>query len=237
MLQLTPEQEQRIEQLIAEMTLEEKAAQLTSLSIVQLMENGKPSSAKMEEHLQYGIGQITRIAGAAELPPSETARLANAVQRFLVEQTRLGIPAIVHEECLSGLMARGATTFPQAISMAATWDPVVTKEMATIIRQQARAVGSHQMLAPLADIARDPRWGRTEETFGEDPYLVSRLATAYVQGLQGDDLQRGVIATPKHFAGYGFDVRENINALEAVPEPATLALLLVSGLLALRRRR
>lgn len=204
MLKLTPEQEQRIEQLIAEMTLEEKAAQITSLSIVQLMENGKLSNAKMEEHLQYGIGQITRIAGAAELPPSETARLANAVQRFLVEQTRLGIPAIVHEECLSGLMARGATTFPQAISMAATWDPVVTEEMTTIIRQQARAVGAHQMLAPLADIARDPRWGRTEETFGEDPYLVSRLATAYVQGLQGDDLQRGVIATPKHFAGYGF---------------------------------
>jgi len=157
MLKLTPEQEQRIEQLIAEMTLEEKAAQIAGLSIGQLMENGKLSNARMEEHLQHGIGQITRIAGAAELPPSETARLANAVQRFLVEQTRLGIPAIVHEECLSGLMARGATTFPQAISMAATWDPVITKEMTTIIRQQARAVGAHQMLAPLADIARDPR--------------------------------------------------------------------------------
>jgi len=108
-----------------------------------------------------------------------------------VEKTRLGIPAIVHEECLSGFMAMGGTTFPQAIGMAATWDPDLMREAAEVIRHQARAVGAHLMLAPLADIAPDPRWGR-------------RMATAFVQGLQGDEPREGVAATLKHFAGYGF---------------------------------
>jgi beta-glucosidase len=201
---LTPEQERRVEELLAAMTLEEKSAQITAVGIGELMEDGRLSRPLMERHLQHGIGQMTRIAGATTLDPPEVAALANEIQRFLVEETRLGIPAIVHEECLSGFMGMKGTTFPQAIGMGATWDPGLITQVTAVIRQQARAAGSHLMLAPLADIARDPRWGRTEETFGEDPYLVSRMATAYVRGLQGDDLTQGVAATLKHFAGYGF---------------------------------
>jgi len=204
MLQLTPELEKRVEDLIAKMTLEEKSAQITAVGIEEFMEGDKLSESKMAELLKHGAGQITRISGATRLSPAEAADLANRIQRFLVEKTRLGIPAIVHEECLSGFMAMGGTTFPQAIGMAATWNPDLMREAAEVIRHQARAVGAHLMLAPLADIAPDPRWGRTEETFGEDPYLVSRMATAFVQGLQGDEPREGVAATLKHFAGYGF---------------------------------
>ena len=153
--------------------------------------------------LRNGIGQVTRISGASSLRPGEAAQLANAIQRHLVEETRLGIPAIVHEEICSGLMAREARVFPQAIGLASTWDPALARSLADAIRVQMRAVGAHHGLAPVLDVCRDPRWGRTEETFGEDPYLVSRIGVAFVQGLQGPSLRDGVIATPKHFVGYG----------------------------------
>src|SRR5262249_51889274 len=102
-----------------------------------------------------------------------------------------------------GYMARGATVFPQAIGVASTWQPELIETMADVIRAQMRSVGAHQALAPVLDIARDARWGRVEETFGEDPYLVARLGSAYVKGIQGADLESGVIATGKHFVGYG----------------------------------
>ena len=122
---------------------------------------------------------------------------------FLRERTRLGIPAIIHEESCAGFTARGATQFPQAIGLASTWEPELIGEMAAVIRSQMRAVGARQTLAPVLDIARDPRWGRTEETFGEDPYLASRMGVAYVRGIQTDSLRDGVVATGKHFMGYG----------------------------------
>ena len=129
--------------------------------------------------------------------------MANDIQRHLVTATRLGIPAIVHEEICSGLMAAEATIFPQAIGVASTWEPALAGALADAVRVQMRAVGAHQGLSPVLDICRDPRWGRTEETFGEDPYLVARMGTAFVSGLQGADLAEGVIATAKHFVGYG----------------------------------
>jgi beta-glucosidase len=101
-------------------------------------------------------------------------------------------------------MAKGATTFPQAINLASTFDPDLVKEMTTAIRKEMRAVGAHQGLSPVLDVLRDPRWGRTEETFGEDHYLVACMAVAYISGLQGDDLRQGVIATAKHFAAHGW---------------------------------
>ena len=119
-----------------------------------------------------------------------------------MEETRLGIPAIVHEEACAGYTAKDATTFPQAIGQAATWMPELIEEMANVIRKELRAVGGHHALAPVLDIARDPRWGRLEETYGEDPYLVSLIGAAYINGLQGDILS-GIIATAKHFVGYG----------------------------------
>ncbi len=205
MLDLTPKQQERIDGLLAEMTLAEKVAQLTGVTLQMLWDDDqKFVPAKMQEHLCRGIGQISLSGGATELPPEKTAENINTVQRFLVEDTRLGVPAIVDDECLAGFVCMGATHFPQAIGMAATWTPELVGRMSDIIRQQARAVGSHLMLSPLCDVGCDPRWGRTEETQGEDPYLVSRMITAYVRGLQGENLRDGVIATLKHFAGYSF---------------------------------
>jgi len=201
---LTSEQQARIEQLLAEMTLEEKMAQLTGYMVQQLMEDNQISHNKLEEYLSDGIGQIALSAGAIEQPAEKTAENINAVQRFLVEETRLGIPAIVDDDSTSGFTCMGATHFPQAIGMAATWSPELEFQMANIIRQQARAAGSHLMYSPVLEVARDPRWGRTEETLGEDPYLVARMATAFVRGLGGEDLKKGIIATLKHYVAYSF---------------------------------
>jgi len=203
LLEITEQQQEQIEELLARMTLEEKVAQLTGVGVGALLgEDGKLSRTQMVEHLGGGIGQISISAGATELPPERTAENANSIQRFLAEETRLGIPAIVNDECLSGFTCMGATTFPQAIGMAATWSPELSRQMTTIIRQQARAAGSHLMYSPVLEVAWDPRWGRTEETLGEDPYLVSRMATAFVQGLRGDDWRQGIVATLKHYVGY-----------------------------------
>jgi beta-glucosidase len=184
------------------MTLEEKAAQLGSAWIFQLAD-GTELSESGAELLRNGLGQVTRISGASSLDAEGAARLANAIQCRLVEGTRLGIPAIVHEEICSGLMAREAVVFPQAIGLASTWEPDLAGELADAIRVQMRAVGAHQGLSPVLDVCRDPRWGRTEETFGEDPYLVSRVGVAFTRGLQGPSLLSGVVATLKHFVGYG----------------------------------
>ena len=192
-----------VDELLSRMTLEEKVAQLCAVHASRLLEGRKFSEAKARAILGHGIGQITRLLGSPELEPEEAVELGNAIQRFLKEKTRLGIPAMIHEECLSGLLCRRATVFPQAIALASTFDPELVKRVTTAIRKTMRALGVHQGLAPVLDIPRDPRWGRTEETFGEDPYLVSRMASAYIQGLQGEDLREGIVATAKHFTAYG----------------------------------
>ncbi|MDI6856765.1 MAG: glycoside hydrolase family 3 N-terminal domain-containing protein [Dehalococcoidia bacterium] len=194
---------ERVADLLGRMTLDEKVAQLGAAWSTSLLEDGSFAEAKARELIGHGIGHITRIGGATTLRPEETAQLANEIQRFLREQTRLGIPAIVHEESCAGYTARDATCFPQAIGLAATWEPELIEEMTSVIRLQMRSVGAHQALAPVLDVVRDPRWGRTEETFGEDPHLISRIGVAYVKGLQGDDWKSGVVATGKHFIGYG----------------------------------
>lgn len=193
-----------VESLLKKMTLEEKIAQLGSVSIRDIMENGMFSPEKAGKIIPHGIGQITRTAGWSDLDPKRAAELANAVQRFLMEKTRLGIPAISHEECLSGFMTSGATTYPQAIGMASTWEPELIERMTTAIRKEMRAVGAHHGLSPVLDVLRDPRWGRVEETQGEDHYLVACMGVAYIKGLQGDDLKNGVTGTAKHFAAHGF---------------------------------
>src|SRR5262249_13371380 len=160
----------------------------------------RPAAAEL---LRDGLGQVTRISGASSLPPREAAVLANAVQRRLVEETRLRIPAIGHEEICSGLMARDAVVFPQAIGLASTWEPELVQALADAIRVDMRARGAHQGLGPVLDVCRDPRWGRLEETFGEDPHLVASMGVAFVRGLPADDLGAGVVATVKHLVGYG----------------------------------
>ncbi|MBX3143586.1 MAG: glycoside hydrolase family 3 C-terminal domain-containing protein [Trueperaceae bacterium] len=195
--------EERVDDLIGRMTLEEKVAQVAGIWATSLMRERRFSTEEARSRIGHGIGHVTRIAATSGYHPRESAGFANDVQRFLVDQTRLGIPAIVHEESCAGLMARDATCFPVPIAQAATFQPELTEAMAKVIRRQMRATGAHLGLAPVLDIARDPRWGRVEETYGEDPYLVARHGVAYVRGLQGSDLASGVVATAKHFLGYG----------------------------------
>lgn len=205
MRELTASEQARIDELLATMTVSEKVAQLTGISLVNLMDDaGQLSEAKMAKELALGVGHISLSGGATELAPEQTAENANAIQRFLREHAPHGIPAILNDECLGGFVCMGATHFPQAIGAASTWNPALVQEMTTVIGQQARAAGSHLMYSPVFDVGVDPRWGRTEETLGEDPYLVGSMGSAYITGLSNGDLRRGVIGTLKHFAGYSF---------------------------------
>ena len=194
---------ERVADLLERMTLSEKIAQLGSAWVFELLTDMAFDETKAQKLMAHGLGHITRLAGASSLRPREGAALANQIQQYLIENTRLSIPAIVHEECCSGYMARNATCFPQIIGLASTWQPELTKAMAQVIRTQMKAVGAHQGLSPLLDVVRDPRWGRVEETFGEDPYLVSLMGVNFVQGLQGDSWDERIMATAKHFVGYG----------------------------------
>jgi beta-glucosidase len=198
---------QRVADLLSRMTLDEKVAQTHALwkgqeRITDAQGNFSPEKAR--EVLQNGIGEITRAGDTRK--PRENAEYTNAIQKYLVEQTRLGIPAIIHEESLHGLVAPGATSFPQAIALASTWDEDLVEKAFGVAALEGRSRGAQQVLTPVLDLARDPRWGRTEETYGEDPYLVSRMGVACIRGFQGDgptlDRQH-VYATMKHFAVHG----------------------------------
>ncbi|MBN1313656.1 MAG: glycoside hydrolase family 3 C-terminal domain-containing protein [Anaerolineae bacterium] len=195
----------RVNELLGQMSLDEKLAQLGGMWVTEMLdENRIFVMTKAQAALVHGIGHISRISGGALLTAEKGAELANTVQKYLIERTRLGIPAIVHEESCAGFMAPGATTFPQSIGLASTWEPDLANTLAQVIRAQMRAVGAHHTLAPVLDVVRDPRWGRVEETFGEDSYLVSRFGVAYITGVQSDDLRHGIAATGKHFVGYGW---------------------------------
>ncbi len=195
--------EERARDLLARMTPEEKIAQLGCVWSTALVEDGGFSEERARQLLVHGTGHVTRIGSSTGLRPTESAAFMNRIQCFLQQHTRLGIPALVHEESTAGFCARDANQFPQAIGLASTWDPEAVRSVAEVIREQMLAVGARQTLAPVLDVARDPRWGRVEETYGEDPYLIARLGVAYVQGLQTDRLAEGVAATGKHFLGYG----------------------------------
>jgi len=193
----------RAKDLIFRMTLDEKIAQLGGAWSYEVLEAGGFSPKRAEALIGNGIGQICRPGVATGFPPKDMAELLNGIQKFLAENTRLGIPALVHEECLNGFMAKNATIFPQIIGMASTWEPELVDKMTRVTRAQMMAVGVRQGLSPVLDVVRDPRWGRVEETYGEDPYLVATMGTAFVKGLQSEDIKQGVVATLKHFVGYG----------------------------------
>jgi beta-glucosidase len=193
---------ERVEDLLGQMTLDEKLAQLGCLWSTALVQDDRFDPEYAAAKMPHGIGQVTRIGASTGLRPRENAELMNAIQRVAVERTRLGIPLFVHEESVAGLCARDATVFPHGIGLAATWNPALVEQVAGEIRRQMLAVGARLGLAPVLDVARDPRWGRVEETYGEDPLLAGAIGTAYVRGLQTDDLSRGVVATGKHFLGY-----------------------------------
>lgn len=197
----------RVTDLLDRMTIDEKLAQLGSAWIFQIAGRDGIDPDRADPILRHGIGHVTRLSGASSLTARQAAELANQIQQHLLDHTRLGIPAIVHEEICSGLMAREATVYPQALGVAATFHPDLNERLASNVRAQMRAIGAHQGLSPVLDVCRDPRWGRLEETYGEDPHLVARMGVAYVTGLQGGadgtNLGDGVIATAKHFVGYG----------------------------------
>lgn len=202
---------ERVADLLSRMTLDEKIAQMTGVwrqrTTVMLDENGSPDTNRLRAHLPHGVGQVARLSDVRPgLRPAEMAALANAIQKYFVEETRLGIPVIFHEECLHGLAAFDATSYPQPIGLASTFDPALVEDVYTAIAEDVRSRGAQQALTPVADVAREPRWGRVEETFGEDPHLVSAMAQAAVRGFQGDatftDGKR-VVATLKHFAAHG----------------------------------
>ncbi|MEW6224393.1 MAG: glycoside hydrolase family 3 N-terminal domain-containing protein [Chloroflexota bacterium] len=195
--------EERVADLQARMTLAEKLVQLGSVWAFEVVGDGAVDPVRLAAIAGEGLGQLTRLAGSTNLRPRQVAAAANEIQRFLVEETRLGIPAIIHEECLHGLLAWAAPCFQQSIGAAAAFDPELVEAMATTLRRRMVAIGARQALGPVLDIARDPRWGRIEETYGEDPYLATVLGIAYVRGLQGPDLSRGVAATGKHMVGHG----------------------------------
>ncbi|TYT63380.1 glycoside hydrolase family 3 N-terminal domain-containing protein [Natrialba swarupiae] len=200
------------------MTLEEKAAQLGSVNADRLLEDGEIDDDAVEEWLGEGIGHFTRLGGEGGLSPSEAARVTDELQSYLREETRLGVPAIPHEECLSGYMGPEATTFPQMLGMASAWNPDLLETVTGTIRGELEGIGTVHALSPVLDVARDLRWGRVEETFGEDPYMVARMACAYVSGLQGDGRDDGITATLKHFVGHGAtDGGKNRSSLNVGP--------------------
>ena len=192
----------QVQALISQMTLDEKLAQLGSYWFYELQTRGELDMAKVAARLKNGLGQVTRVAGASTLDPVSAARVGNRLQKYLLEETRLRIPAIFHEESCSGAMILGGTVYPQMIGLASSFQPELAETITTAIRKQLLAIGARQALAPVLDVQRDPRWGRTEETFGEDPLLVSHFGVAYVRGMQGEDLREGVMATGKHFIGH-----------------------------------
>lgn len=194
--------DERVADLLQRMTPEEKLAQLGCVRVAALAETGTTVAEEVRRLVPHGVGQVTRIGASTGLRPAESAALTNEIQRAIVEGTRLGIPVVVHEEAVGGYSARDATVFPQALALGASFDPHLVGQVAGVIREQLRAVGARLALAPVLDVARDPRWGRVEETYGEDPVLCGTLGAAYVRGLQSDDLSCGVAATGKHFLGH-----------------------------------
>lgn len=197
----------RVDDLLARLTLEEKVAQMLSIwnAKRQITDaKGRFDPTRAPEWFRVGIGRIERPSDGHGARAQ--AEFTNAIQRWVKDHTRLGIPVIFHEEALHGLQGQEATSFPQAIALASTWNPDLVERVFTAVAQEVRARGAQQVLAPVVDVARDPRWGRIEETYGEDPYLVARLGLAAVRGFQGGGrtipAQR-VIATLKHMTGHG----------------------------------
>lgn len=224
---------ERTEDLLQRMTLEEKLAQLQSVwHQRRQMEDAKLQflPEKAAQLMPHGIGHIARPSEFKT--PKQTAEFNNAAQRWLREHTRLGIPALMHEEALHGFVAFDATSFPQALALASSWSPEDMQAMNAVAAREMRATGAHWALSPVLDIGRDPRWGRIEETLGEDPYLVSALGVAAIRGLQGEPAAKDgwhqpfakdkVVATLKHLTGHG-QPQAGVNTAPAHIAPRELA--------------
>jgi beta-glucosidase len=206
--------EQRLADLLSRMTLEEKVAQLQGTwqnpnsrqdpNLMFVGEKGVFLPQRAAVALKVGLGEMSRPS--ENRGPRQMAEFTNTLQKWMKENTRLGIPILFHDECLHGHAAPKGTSYPQPIALASSWDPDLVRDVFSATAAEVRARGAHQCLTPVVDLARDPRWGRTEETYGEDPYLVSRIGVAAVQGFQGSGPfidKAHVLATLKHFAVHG----------------------------------
>lgn len=187
---------ERVEDLLQKMTLKEKVAQLYCM--VNLGQQDPIQNVK--ENFNEGVGTVSFLNSSQTGNTKKDMETLKNIQRFFVEETRLGIPALVHNEGIAGAQIPGATTFPQSMNVASTWDPELAKKVGEVVRKQLMAFGIRAVHSPLFDLGRDPRWGRIGETYGEDPYLVAQMGTAYVKGVQGN---YQVMAAAKHFVGYG----------------------------------
>ncbi len=194
----------RVRDLVADMTLDEKLAQLVGYwvdqgdEVVAPLSGEKVTTTAYTDATVHGLGHLTRVYGTRPVDPIERAAWLWGEQRRLQTETRLGIPALVHEECLTGFAAWKAATFPTPLAWGASFDPDAVELMASAIGRSMRELGVHQGLAPVLDVVRDARWGRVDECIAEDPYVVGTIGTAFVRGLQ----DAGVHATLKHFVGY-----------------------------------
>lgn len=194
----------RVDELLEQMTLQEKLAQIVGFweghegDSVAPLQGEVASVGSIEDAFQHGLGHFTRVYGTNPIDADEAAATLWQRQRRLVTETRLGIPALVHEECLTGLSAWKAATFPTPLAWGSAFNPGLVERMGELIGESMHALGIHQGLAPVLDVIRDPRWGRVEECISEDPYVVGAMGTSYVRGLQS----QGVHATLKHFVGY-----------------------------------
>jgi beta-glucosidase len=218
----------RVQDLLGRMTIEEKAAQLIGIWLTKAKiqtPEGEFSPEEASKNFPDGLGQISRPTDRKGLKPAtvvdaaagaddgavgrnaqQTARYTNAAQKWAIEKTRLGIPLLMHDEALHGYVARDATSFPQAIGLASTFDPELAEKIFAVAAREMRARGSNMALAPVVDVARDPRWGRIEETYGEDPHVCAEMGLAAIRGFQGATLPLGkdkVFATLKHMTGHG----------------------------------
>jgi beta-glucosidase len=223
------EPQERILEILAHMTLDEKLAQIVGFwekedgEAVAPLQGEFGAVTNLDQFARNGLGHLTRVYGTRPVDAAERARWLWAFQRRLVTDTRLGIPAIVHEECLTGLSAWKAATFPTPLAWGAAFDPELVERMGAAIGDSMRALGVNQGLAPVLDVVRDPRWGRVEECIGEDPYLVGTIGTSYVRGLQS----QGVHATLKHFVGYsGSRAGRNFAPVHAGPREVADVLLI-----------
>lgn len=215
-----PSTAERVRALVDDMTLEEKLAQLVGFwdkgngEAVAPLQGVFDVVRGLPEVSKDGLGHLTRVYGTRPVEPSERVRWLWETQRRLVNETRLGIPALVHEECLTGLAAWHAATYPTPLAWGASFDPDLVAEVGAAVGVSMRELGVHQGLAPVLDVVRDPRWGRVDECISEDPYVVGAIGSAYVEGLQG----AGVHATLKHFVGYsGSQAGRNFAPVHAGP--------------------
>lgn len=196
----------RVEEILSRLSIDEKLAQISGVRPNELMENGVLSIERCKKLIPYGIGQVCQYSSSVEFTPEQLRDFVRELQSYLINNSTAKIPAIFHEEAITGFATWGATTFPQQIGMGCTWNPQLIEQNMQSVSHIMRQAGCTEALSPMMDICNNPYWGRLEESYGEEPYLVSSLGLAFTKGLQGKNLRTGVAATTKHFAGYGGDV-------------------------------